>query len=221
MMRLYDYGPSANCLKARIVLAHLGISYERVPVDIFVGETLTPEYMARNPTARTPVLELDSGESIPESNAILLYLAERTALLPVDPIARARVHGWLFFEQNLLEPNVGSARFWRLTGRAALRPEVFAQKLEAGTAALEALERGLEGRAFLVGERYGVADVALYAYTHIAGDAGIDMERFPAIGAWVARVESQPGFVNDLEPYPATAMAGAGEPSLHDPKPAG
>jgi glutathione S-transferase len=220
MMRLYDYGPSANCLKARVLLVQLGIDYERVPVDLFTGETQAPDYLARNPAGRTPVLELESGECIPESNAILLYLAEGTPFLPCDPVAKARVHGWLFFEQNLLEPNVGSARFWKMTGRAAQRPETFAQKVEAGRAALEALERGLEGRAFLVGDGYTVADLSLYAYTHVAADAGMDMDRFPLIRAWLRRVESQPSFVNDLEPYPSNAYAGAGEPSVHDRKPA-
>jgi glutathione S-transferase len=217
-LSLYDFGPSANCLKARILLAHLGLRYERVPVDLFAGETLTAEYLALNPAGRTPVLVLADGESIPESNAILLYLAEGTEYMPKDRLDRARVHQWLFFEQNLLEPNVGTARFWRLTGRDAQRPEVFAQRLQAGGAALEALERGLAGREFLACGRYTVADISLYAYTHIAGDAGIDMDAFPAIGAWIGRVESQPGFVNDLEPYPPNARVGAGERSVHDPQ---
>jgi glutathione S-transferase len=217
-LRLYDFGPSANCLKVRILLGHLGLRYERVPVDLFSGETLSAEYLARNPAGRTPVLELADGQCLPESNAILLYLAEGTAYLPDDRLDRARVHQWLFFEQNLLEPNVGTARFWRLTGRDGQRPEVFAQKLEAGRAALEALERGLAGHEFLAADRYTVADVALYAYSHIAHEAGIDMGAFPGVTAWVARVESQPRFVNDLEPYPPNAMAGGGERSVHDPQ---
>jgi glutathione S-transferase len=214
-LRLYDFGPSANCLKARILLAHLGLRYERVPVDLFAGETLSPEYLTRNPAGRTPVLELADGECLPESNAILLYLAEGTPYLPGDRLARARVHQWLFFEQNLLEPNVGTARFWRLTGRDEQRPEVFAQKLEAGRAALEALERGLAGNGFLTDAGYTVADIALYAYAHVAHDAGIDMDTLPGVRGWIARVESQPGFVNDLEPYPRGARVGAGERSVH------
>ena len=217
-LRLYDFGPSANCLKARILLAHLGLRYERVPVDLFAGETLSAEYLARNPAGRTPVLELADGECLPESNAILLYLAEGTPYLPGDRLGRARVHQWLFFEQNLLEPNVGTARFWRLTGRDEQRPEVYAQKLEAGRAALEALERGLAGHDFLTGGRYTVADIGLYAYTHIADEAGFDMDAFPAVGRWLARVEAQPGFVNDLEPYPPNARVGAGDRSVHDPQ---
>ena len=217
-LRLYDFGPSANCLKVRILLAHLGLRYERVPVDLFAGETLSAEYLARNPAGRTPVLELADGECLPESNAILLYLAEGTPYLPGDRLGRARVHQWLFFEQNLLEPNVGTARFWRLTGRDEQRPEVFEQKLEAGRAALEALERGLAGRDFLTGGRYTVADIGLYAYTHIAHETGIDMGAFPAVGGWLARVEAEPGFVNDLEPYPPNARVGAGDRSVHDPQ---
>jgi glutathione S-transferase len=214
MLKLYDYGPSANCFKARLVMTQLGIPFEKVPVDLFAGETLTGEYLARNPAARTPVLELESGESLPESNAIVLYLAEGTELLPADRIQRARVLGWLFFEQNLLEPNVGTATFWKLTGRADERPEVFAQRIEAGRNALSALERGLAGREFLVGERYTVADLCLYAYAHKAPQAGIDLGDYPAVSSWLAHVEATPGFVNDLTPYPPNAMAGAGE-SVH------
>ena len=213
-MRLFDYSASANCYKARLLLAQLGLAYERVPVDIFAGESTTPAYREKNPAGRTPVLELDSGEAIAESNAILLYLGEGSAFVPDDLLARARVWQWLFFEQNLFEPNVGTARFWRLTGRDAERPEVFAARLESARAALGVLDDGLSGRDFLVGG-YTVADVSLYAYAHVAGDAGIDMSAYPAVVAWVRRVEATPGFVNDLEPYPASASAGAGGPSVH------
>ena len=205
MLKLYDYGASANCLKVRLLLRLLGIEYERVPVDLFAGETRTEEYLALNPAGRTPVLILDRGEPLAESGAILLYLAEGTRFLPWDRLERARVHQWLFFEQNLLEPNVGTARFWRLTGRAAQRPEVFEPKLEAGRDSLAVLERGLTGRSFLVGDACTVADLALYAYTHVAHEAGIDMSVYPAIAAWLVRVEAQPDFVNDLEPYTPSA----------------
>ncbi len=209
-MKLYDFGASANCFKVRLLLAQLGIPYERVPVDLFSGETGTPQYLARNPAGRTPVLELDDGRSIPESNAILLYLAEGSGFLPVDRVELARVHGWLFLEQNLVEGNVGTARFWRLTGRDAGNEAVVERLAAAGAGALAALERALEREPFLVGGRYGVADVSLYAYTHVAGDAGIDLGQFPAVAAWLRRVEATPGFVNDLEPYPPNARVGAG-----------
>jgi glutathione S-transferase len=219
MLRLYDFGPSANCLKVRILLAHLRLRYERVPVDLFAGETLTPEYLARNPAGRAPVLELADGECLPESNAILLYLAEGTQYLPADRLERARVHQWLFFEQNLVEPNVGTAQFWRQTGRAEQRPEVLAQKVETGRAALGVLERHLAGREFLAVDRYTVADISLYAYTHLAPQAGIDPAAFPSVQAWLERVAAQPGFVNDLEPYPPSAHAGPDVRSIHDPAP--
>jgi glutathione S-transferase len=213
-MRLYDYAASANCLKPRILLAQLGLAYERVPVDIFAGESTTPAYRAKNPAGRTPVLELDSGETIAESNAILLFLGEGTPFVPNELVERARVWQWLFFEQNLFEPNVGTARFWRLTGRGEAQPEVFAARLESARAALAVLDAGLAGD-FLLGERYTVADVSLYAYAHVAGEAGIDLDAYPAVGAWLRRVEATPGFVNDLEPYPENARAGAGGASVH------
>jgi glutathione S-transferase len=215
MPRLYDYPASANCYKARLLLAQLGLPYERVPVDIFAGESTTAEHLARNPAGRTPVLELDSGETIAESNAILLYLGEGTPFVPDALAERARVWQWLFFEQNLFEPNVGTARFWRLTGRDSLKPEVFEARLGSARAALETLDRGLAGRRFLLDETYTVADVSLYAYAHVAADAGIDMAPYGEVEAWVRRVEATPGFMNDLEPYPPSATAGAGGPSVH------
>jgi glutathione S-transferase len=187
----------------RLLLRQLGIEFERVPVDILAADAKTDEFLALNPAGRTPVLVLDDGQPLAESAAILLYLAEGTPFFPTRRLERARVHQWLFFEQNLLEPNVGTARFWRLTGRASQHPEVVEQKIEAGRDALAVLERGLADRSFLVDAGYTVADIALYGYTHVAHDAGIDMSGFPAIAGWIARVEAQPGFVNDLEPYPA------------------
>jgi glutathione S-transferase len=214
-MRLYDYAASANCFKARLLLAQLGLPYERVPVDIFAGESTTPDYRAKNPAGRTPVLELDSGETIAESNAILLYLGEGTPFVPEELGERARVWQWLFFEQNLFEPNVGAARFWRLTGRDAGSPEVFAARVSAARAAVGVLDDGLHGKEFLLGGRYTVADVSLYAYAHVAGDAGVDLDAHPAVLDWLRRVEATPGFVNDLEPYPENARAGAGGRSIH------
>ncbi len=205
MLTLLDYGPSANCLKARILLRQLRVDFAREPVDIFAGESRTDEYLTFNPAGRTPALRLDGGDVLAESNAILLYLAEGTPFLPDDRVLRAHVHRWLFFEQNLLEPNVGAARFWHLTGREAQQPEAFAQRLQGGKDALVVLDRGLAGREFLVADEYSVADVALYAYTHVAGEAGIDLAAHPAIGPWLAQVESTDGFENDLQPYPPNA----------------
>jgi glutathione S-transferase len=214
-MKLYDYGPSSNCLKVRILLGLLDLPCERVNVDIFAGESQTPEHLARNPAGRTPVLELDSGEAIPESNAILVHLGRGTPYVPDDPVARSRMLGWLFFEQNLVEPNVGTARFWKLTGRDAERPDVYARCVEAGTAALGILERRLSEHEYLVGESATVADIGLYGYVHCAGDAGFDLGSLPGVSAWIARAEALPGFRNDLAPYPPNAMAGAGGPSVH------
>jgi glutathione S-transferase len=216
MLTLHDFPASANCFKVRMLLSQLGVPYERITLDIFAGDSRTDEYLALNPAGRTPLLVTGGGEAIPESGAILLYLAEGTPLLPQDPAERARVHGWMFFEQNLLEPNVGTARFWRLTGRDAEQPEAFARHLDAGAAALEALERGLRDREFLVGGRYTVADCALFAYTRVAPEAGYDMGAYPNVVGWLARVAATPGAIDDLEPYPPGAHAGAGGRSAHD-----
>ena len=195
-------------MKARIALRQLDIPYEAVTVDLFRRETRTPEHMARNPDGRVPVLELDSGRTIPESGAILLYLAEGTALLPDDRLARAAVHQWMFFEQNRIDSQVAVARFLVLTGRDARYPE-FTETLRArGRDALAALARGLaDERPFVAGDDYSVADIALHAYVHCAGDAGIDPLEFGPIGAWLARVEATPSFENDLAPFPPHARA--------------
>jgi glutathione S-transferase len=207
MLTLFDYGPSANCLKVRVLLRQLGVEHDRVTVDIFAGESRSDAYLALNPAGRTPAILLDDGTAIAESDAILLFLAEGSPLLPSGRVERARVHQWLFFEQNLVEPNVGTARFWRLTGRDRHRAESFAQRRDAGRDALATLDRYLAARGFLVGDGYTIADLALYAYTHVAGEAGIELADYPAIRPWLGRVEATEGFLNDLEPYPANAHA--------------
>lgn len=205
-MRLYDYAPSANGYKIRLLLSWLGRPYELVPVDIFAGESHTEDFLRhKNPDGRIPVLEPEPGRFLAESNAILLFLAEGTPLLPQDAFERAHVHQWLFFEQNTVEPNLGTARFWMLTGRARLHPEALHLRIESGRKALTSLERHLQGRTFLVGERPTVADVALYAYTHLAPDVGVDLGDFPAITAWLARVKARPGHIGALAPYTANA----------------
>jgi glutathione S-transferase len=195
-------------MKARILLRQLELPHERVQVDLFKGETRTPEHFARNPDGRVPVLELDSGETIAESNAILLHLAEGTPYLPTAGLGRTRVHEWMFFEQNRIEAELAYARFLHLSGRDEQLPEVYASRLERGSDALEALDRGLsDGRDFAAGGDYSVADIALYAYVHCADDAGADLKRHEHIGGWVERVEAAPRFENDLEPLPAHASA--------------
>jgi glutathione S-transferase len=202
-MKLYEDASSGNCLKCRILLRQLELPYESVPVDLFLGETRTPEHFARNPDGRIPVLETDDGETIPESGAILLYLAEGTPLLPGTGLARARVHQWMFFEQNRIEADLAVARFMRLVGRDAKLPEAFANRLERGRDALAALDRGLaDGGAFATGGEYTVADIALYGYVHCGADAGADPRDHPHVAAWLDRVEATPRFVNDLAPVP-------------------
>jgi len=195
-------------MKARILLRQLELPYERVEVDLFKGETRTPEHFARNPDGRVPVLELDSGETIPESNAILLHLAEGTPYLPTEPLTRTRAHEWLFFEQNRIEAELAYARFLHLSGRDQQMPEVYESRMTRGRDAVAALERGLsDGREFVTSGNYSVADIALYAYVHCAGDAEVDLGEHPHVEAWLERVEAQPGFVNDLEPLPPHALS--------------
>jgi glutathione S-transferase len=211
-VRLYDYAASGNCYKPRLLLALLGRAYERVPVDIFAGDTLTEDYGRLNPARETPVLELDDGQVLTQSNAILWYLAEGTDYLPDDPFLRAQAAQWLFFEQERVMSGIGGARFRILTGRS---PELVPARLALGRTALEMLEARLRGRSFLVGETCTVADVANFAYTHVAGDAGYDLAAYPAVAAWLERVSDLPGFVDDLVPYPGNARPGAGR-SIYD-----
>jgi glutathione S-transferase len=203
---LYDHPASGNCMKARILLRQLELPYERVTVDLFTGETRTPEHFARNPDGRVPVLELDSGETIAESGAILTHLADGTAYLPEERVARTRVAQWMLFEQNRVEAELAYARFLKLSGRHEQMPEVYANRVERGKDALVALDRGLsEGRDFVAGD-YSIADIALYAYVHCAADAGADLSGHDHVGAWLERVEATPRFENDLEPLPAHAL---------------
>lgn len=209
-MRLYDYVASANCYKARLLLAQLGRAYERVPIDIFGGDTLACEFADINPARSTPVLETDDGRFIQESNAILWYLAEGTALLPGDSFDRAHVLKWLILEQSDVMPGIGGLRFRLLTGRLRRDEPAAVERRTLGDGALALLEAHLQDADFFVGRRYSIADVALYAYTHTAPEAGFDLDAYPAVEAWLRRVEAQPRFVNDLEPYPPNARPGAG-----------
>ena len=204
-MILYEHPASGNCLKARVLLDQVGADYERVVLDLFAGETRTPEHFARNPDGRVPVLELDSGEFLPESNAILLLVAEGTSFLPIDPVARARVYAWMMFEQNQVEANLGVARFLAMSGRAESVPEVFADRQRRARDAMATLERALADADFLVGDAYTVADLSLYGYVHAADDAGVALADHPAVAAWVQRVAALPGFEEGLAPMPAHA----------------
>jgi glutathione S-transferase len=195
--RLYDYLPSGNGYKVRLVLRQLGLPYELVELDIKRGETRTPEFLAKNPNGRIPLLEIPGHGYLAESHAIISYLAEGTPLIPADRLERARMWQWLCFEQYNLEPNVGTVRFWiaSLKKTEVELGEKLVEKRRNGHAALAVLERGLTGRRFLVDDRYSLADIALYAYTHVAPEGGFELDPFPAIRAWCARVAAQPGHV--------------------------
>jgi glutathione S-transferase len=195
-------------MKPRILLRHLELPYERVTVDLFKGETRTPQHFERNPDGRVPVLELDSGETIAESGAILLHLGEGTPYVPTDQLERTRVYQWMFFEQSRIEAELAYARFLHLSGRDKQIPEVYESRMTRGRDAVAALDRGLsDGREFVAGSAYSVADIALYAYVHCAGDAEVDLGEHPHVEAWLERVDAQPGFVNDLEPLPSHALS--------------
>jgi glutathione S-transferase len=211
-LRLYDYPASANCYKARLLFALLERDYERVPVDIFAGDTLTDAYAELNPAREVPVLQLDDGRLLTQSNAILWYLAEGTEYLPHDPFARGEVAQWLFFEQERVMSGIGSARFRILTGRD---PELVAARLELGRSALEMLDAQLEDRAFLLGDACTIADLANFAYTHVAADAGYELARYRAVSRWLDRVASLPRFTADLVTYPRNARAGRSR-SIYD-----
>jgi glutathione S-transferase len=209
-MRLYDYVASANCFKVRLLLAQLGRAYERVPIDIFGGDTLACEYADINPTRATPVLETDDGRFLQESNAILWYVADGSAFLPDDSFERAHVLKWLILEQTDVMPGIGGLRFRLLTGRWSPDEPAAVQRRELGLEALRMLDEHLRDKQFVVGDRYSISDISLYAYTHTAPEAGFDLGDYSAVAAWLRRVEQQPRFMNDLEPYPPNARPGAG-----------
>jgi glutathione S-transferase len=209
-LRLYDYVASANCYKARLLLAQLGRAYERVPIDIFDGDTLTDEFSELNPLRSTPVLQLDDGRTLVESNAILWYLAAGTPFLPDDHFAQAEVCRWLIFEQSDVMPMIGGLRFRLVTGRFEPDSDEAERRRTGAHEVLALLNQHLTTRQFLVGERYSIADIAVYAYAHTAETATVDTAEYPDFRGWVARVETTPEFMNDLEPYPPNASVLAG-----------
>jgi glutathione S-transferase len=198
MLTLYDFMGSGNGYKVRLVLAHLGQPYKLVERDILKGETRTPEFLKKNPNGRIPTLELEDGTFIFESNAIAWYLAEGTLLVPQGRLARAQMLQWMFFEQYSHEPYIAVARFWKhffdkLTPQQeANLPDI----MKKGYAALDVMEKHLATNEFFVDGHYSLADVALYAYTHVAHEGDFDLARYPKITAWLARVKEQPGHVS-------------------------
>jgi glutathione S-transferase len=178
----------------RLLLAHLGLPYERVELDVVDRSDRRQVLGGKNPDLRVPTIELDDGRCLPESNAILWYFGEGTPYVPDERYARAQVLQWQFFEQYSHEPNVAVARFW-LSYRKRWDEAELAARQDAGARALAAMEAHLERRDYFVGDRYSIADITLYAYTHVAGEGGFDLEAYPAIRRWITRVAGQPGHV--------------------------
>ncbi len=195
MITLYQQHDSGNCYKVRLVLSHLGRPFRTVAVSSFDGSTRRPEFLAKNPIGKVPMVELEDGRFLAESNAILLHFAEGTRLLPADAYDRAKVYEWMFFEQYNHEPAIAVRRALSVypERRAEAAPARMAQLLEAGNRALGVLERRLESADWLAGGAFSVADISLYAYTHMAGEGGYDLGGFPAIGRWLGRVAALPG----------------------------
>ena len=195
-MLLYNSPVSGNCYKVRLLLTHLGLEYETVDVSV-VDRSRRAELLGDlNPALRVPTLVLDDGRPLAESNAILWYFGDGTQYVPEDSYERAQTLQWMFFEQYSYEPYIAVVRFWVAYSGT---PERFADqvpgKMKGGYTALDAMERHLGGRSFLLGDRYSIADISLYAYTHVAHEGGFDLEPYPAIRAWLDRVASQPGHI--------------------------
>ena len=195
-MLLYNSAVSGNCYKVRLLLAHLGLEYETVEVSV-VDRTNRAELLGGlNPALRVPTLVLDDGRPLGESNAILWYLADGTEYVPEDAYERAQVLQWQFFEQYQHEPNIAVARFWlAYSGTPEKFTERLPERMKGGYMALDAMERHLGGREFLVGANYSIADISLYAYTHVAHEGDFDLEPYPAIRVWLEHVTAQPGHV--------------------------
>ncbi|GAA5218232.1 glutathione S-transferase family protein [Corallincola platygyrae] len=199
MYRLYEMPASGNCYKIRLLLTQLDLAFERIPVDLLKGESHTAEFLALNPHGKVPLLQLPDGRTLPESNAVLWYLAEGTPYLPRESFERAQVLQWMFFEQYSHEPYIATSRFWRVFVNPADHQEELERAYPKGIQALALLEQHLSERTFMVAERYTIADIALYAYTHVAEEGGFSLQDYPAIRAWLDRVASQPDHIKITE----------------------
>jgi glutathione S-transferase len=197
MYTLYSMRRSGNSYKVRLTLAQLGIPYRLEEVDILQGESRTPDFLAKNPSGQVPLLEVAPGRFLAESNAILWYVAGGTPLAPHDRIDRAEALQWMFFEQHSLEPNLGAAFFWLvlIKGGRELQRHALEDWMEEGYRSLAVMEQHLKDRHFFAADRYTIADIALYAYTHVADQCGFDLSTFPALRAWLDRVVAVPGHV--------------------------
>ncbi|MCC3415592.1 MAG: glutathione S-transferase family protein [Microcoleus sp. PH2017_29_MFU_D_A] len=196
MFKLYEYSPSGNCYKVRLLLTQLNIPFDRTEINILQKESRTPEFLVKNPNGRIPVLEIVPGKFLFESNAIMFYLSEETEFFPSDKFERAQVMQWLFFEQYSHEPFIATSRFWYLTGKAEEYQAALQQKQAPGYAALGVMEQHLEKNEFFVGDRYSIADIGLFAYTHVAAEGGFDLTGFPAIKTWIERIKNQPRYIS-------------------------
>jgi len=208
MYTLYSMQSSGNSYKVRMLLARLGICYRLVETDFFRGETKTPEFLMKNPHGRIPVLELPGKRYLAESNAILVYLAEGTPYLPEDRLDRAEVLRWMFFEQHSHEPAIAAARLWLhlVKGGRDLRTHEIDQWMEGGYTALSLMERHLISHRYFVGAHTTIADLALYAHTHVAHEGDFDLGGFPHVLDWLARISAEPGHLK-LEDTPEGALA--------------
>jgi len=197
MYTLYSMRRSGNCYKVRLALAQLDIPHELVEIDILKGETRTPEFLAMNPSGHVPLLRVADNRHIAESNAILWYIAGHTPLVPDDRADRAEMLQWMFFEQHSLEPNIGAAYFWLtlIKGGRDLQQHALEDWMQEGYRALGVMEKHLTRHDFFAANTYTIADIALYAYTHVAHQCDFDLSTFPAVRAWLARVGDQSGHV--------------------------
>ena len=196
MITVYGMSMSGNCYKLRLLLEQLGRDYRWIEVDSARGETRTPAFLARHPNGRVPLIELEDGRVLVESNAILCWLAEGTGFVPADAWQRAQALSWMFFEQYSHEPYIAVARFIRgWTPADSPRRAELPRLRERGHQALAVMERHLQSADWFAGAAYGIADIALFAYTHCAGDGGFDLSAYPRIGGWLERVRATPGFV--------------------------
>jgi glutathione S-transferase len=197
MYKLYSMQRSGNSYKVRLVLALLGLPYETIEIDILRGESRTPDFLARNPSGQVPLLEVTEGRYLAESNAILWYLTAGTTLAPDDRMDRADALRWMFFEQHALEPNIGAAYFWLalVRGGRELQTHSLEDWMERGYKALQVMDNHLKRHPYFAAGAFTIADIALYGYTHLAETCDFDLSGFPAIRAWLARVEAVPGFV--------------------------
>ena len=197
MLKLYDFLPSGNSYKVRLLLSQLAIPYERIAVDILKGETRTPAFLAKNPNGRIPLLEIAPQLYLSESNAIMVYLAKDSALLPRDPWHYAQILQWLFFEQYSHEPYIATSRYWiALLDKEREYRDALAEKRAPGQAALRIMNQHLAHHDFFVAGRYSIADIGLYAYTHVVPEGGFDLSAYPNILAWLDRVASQPAYID-------------------------